>query len=747
MPHPRRSVLTWLSLGAASLALACQASAPQPAHSARSDSELERLVVVRDGHSSAPLSFDALLDAVASADVVFLGESHTDETTHRVELAVYEGLLARRGGQVVLALEMFERDAQPALDDYLAGRIDEPAFLAASRPWRNYATSYRPLVEAARRAGAPVVASNVPRPLRQKIDSDGDATLAGLSPDEHALAPAELLPNTPLYWRRADNAIRGHRAMMPQAAAPAGAAEAPPASPEDDAKSAARLTSSQSLWDNTMGESCAQALQRHPGFAVCHVNGGFHSQYWDGTVRQLRLRAPDARVATIAIVPVASPGSAELSGAPEADYVVFAERRAEDPQDGEGTVWVQRGLKYRLHLPATATDGARVPLLIWLPDDGTTAEENLTLWTLRLGDEAAVAVLEAPNVETQEDLAPGGRWFAADSFDEDIGAASAGVERLWSYLVDHTPVDPQRVCVAGEGAGATVAAAVALYADRVAARAVALQPSRYAKLRDLALPLPELRGDDPRPATSLRVVVDEAGAAGGDAAWWRDELKEYAGVDFPSELVPATTDVWQQRVQTINEVRRALDLPLVAPAAVPEPGEHVVTRYYVLVQSGSARERLWDQLAAERLPYPLPVVETLPADTTIHPLELAIDPESLADHDVLPVCPGPFGGTTVVVLPAGTPESQIAAWKALVENDPLAKKSPFTRLRVAVTGGDPADGLPVVLGKLEAERRRNVLIAPAVFYADAETMRALRAQAAGFEERMTLHWRPGLGGR
>jgi poly(3-hydroxybutyrate) depolymerase len=231
-------------------------------------------------------------------------------------------------------------------------------------------------------------------------------------------------------------------------------------------------------------------------------------------VRQLRLRAPDARVATIAIEPVASPHSAEISGAPEADFVVFAERRADDPQDGEGTVWVQQGLKYRLHLPAAATDGARVPLLIWLPDDGTTAEENLSLWRLRLGDEAAVAVLEAPNVETQEDLAPGGRWFGAESFDDDIAAATAGVDRLWSYLVDHAPVDPARVCVAGEGAGATVATAVALYADRVAARAVAIAPRRYAKLRDLPLPLPELRGDDPRPEASLSIVVDDPSGEG-----------------------------------------------------------------------------------------------------------------------------------------------------------------------------------------------------------------------------------------
>ncbi|HZJ72806.1 MAG TPA: PHB depolymerase family esterase, partial [Planctomycetota bacterium] len=479
------------------------------------------------------------------------------------------------------------------------------------------------------------------------------------------------------------------------------------------------------------------------GYAVCHVNGGFHSQYWDGTVRQLRLRAPDARVATIAIEPVASPHSAEVSGAPEADFVVFAERRADDPQDGEGTVWVQQGLKYRLHLPAAATDGARVPLLIWLPDDGTTAEENLSLWRMRLGDEAAVAVLEAPNVETQEDLAPGGRWFGAESFDDDIAAATAGVDRLWSYLVDHAPVDPARVCVAGEGAGATVATAVALYADRVAARAVAIAPRRHAKLRDLPLPLPELRGDDPRPEASLSIVVDDPsgeGADAADAAWWRDELVEYARIGLAAEIVPRTESPLLERLQVVNAVRAGLGL-------APEPPRgDMVARSFLRVARGSPRERLWARVAAERQGH-LPVVDAPPADAGLAPLELEVHAADFAAEDALPVCPGPFGGTTLVVLPAGTPADEVAAWKALVSNDPLAKQSPFTRLRVAVLDGDPADALPAVLGKLESERRRNVLIAPAVFYADGETMRALRDLAAGFEGRMTLHWRPGLGGR
>src|SRR5512140_2202030 len=98
---------------------------------------LERAVVVCDGRTGQRLALDAWLDTLSKADVVFLGETHTDETTHRVELAVYEGLLARRSGKVVLAMEMFERDVQGDLDAYLAGKIDEPTFKSRARPWSN----------------------------------------------------------------------------------------------------------------------------------------------------------------------------------------------------------------------------------------------------------------------------------------------------------------------------------------------------------------------------------------------------------------------------------------------------------------------------------------------------------------------------------------------------------------------------------------------------------------------------------
>jgi len=76
-----------------------------------------------------------------------------------------------------------------------------------------------------------------------------------------------------------------------------------------------------------------------------------------------------------------------------------------------------------------------------------------------------------------------------------------------------------------EGTGATVVAAVGMLTERMDIEAVALAPRQYAKIKDFPLPLPELRGDEPPPHKSLRVVVAEDG---GD--WWAEELREYAGV-------------------------------------------------------------------------------------------------------------------------------------------------------------------------------------------------------------------------
>ncbi len=659
---------------------------------------LRRAVAVQDGRTGEPVAWDAMLDDLAGADVVFVGETHDDETTHRVELGVLEGLLARRDGRVVLALEMFERDVQPALDAYLAGETDEATFLAASRPWGNYRTAYRPLVETARRAGAPVVASNFPRPLTRKVATDGfDAVAAGGD------TPVELRPNTAAYWRRVDNAVRGHLMMM---------------GPRD---AASRLTSTQSLWDNAMGEACADALAAHPGSAVLHVNGGFHSAYRDGTVHQLRLRAPDAVVKTVDVVPTGNPAVADVSGKPRADYVVFAEARATDLRDGAYSVWVSRELRYRLHVPDGASGDAPVPLLVWLTDEGLDPADDLARWTALVGDEAAVAVLDHAYPAEAADLGPGGRWSWPETFLEDLGVVRSAVERTWARLCRVAPVDPSRVCVAGEGTGATQAAVVALLADRIEADVVALGPRRYARVKDIPLPLPELRGDEPAPKVTLTVLGGEA-----DRDWWADELEAYREVGLGSAFALAGDDPWDAALARENAVRGALGLDARAD------GE----RRHVLVADASPRARHWARLVAARASAAdggvVAVLEEAPADGASAEVAVASAPSG----DAVPRCPGPFGGTTVVVATA----DDLGAWQAVAADDPLAAASRFHRMRVAT-----ADTLLDVVTTLRDEGRTNLLVVPGRFCADAATMRDLAARLEPVADALTLQWSPGLG--
>jgi len=70
-------------------------------------------------------SFDILMDY----RIIFIGEEHESRVSHQAELTILKGL-AERDSNLVLALEMFERDVQDVLGAYLIGKISEKNFLS-----------------------------------------------------------------------------------------------------------------------------------------------------------------------------------------------------------------------------------------------------------------------------------------------------------------------------------------------------------------------------------------------------------------------------------------------------------------------------------------------------------------------------------------------------------------------------------------------------------------------------------------
>jgi uncharacterized iron-regulated protein len=252
------------------------------------------------------ITWSEAVQVLGQGDVVFIGEQHNDPETHRVELAALQAL-AESGGRVALSMEMFESDVQPALDAYLAGSLDEAAFLAQSRPWPNYKTDYRPLVEFAKAKGLPVIAANVPRPLAALVAKEGFEGLRSLpwAQARHAAVPDKVDPGAP--WTRFQGVMGAH----------AGAS----------LDSLWRMYEAQSLKDATMARSIGTALAtRSPGWQVLHVQGRFHSDYGAGVPAYLRQLMPNRPLRVMTVLPVASAAAVSLKEATGlADVVGFVQ--------------------------------------------------------------------------------------------------------------------------------------------------------------------------------------------------------------------------------------------------------------------------------------------------------------------------------------------------------------------------------------------------------------------------------------
>lgn len=212
-------------------------------------------------------NLNKILEALKNTDVVFLGEQHNDAVAHALQLQIFKEAVEKYGNErkIILSLEMFERDVQIVLDEYLKNLISEQHFLRSSRPWDNYKTDYRPLVELAKEKNLQVIAANAPRRYVNMVSRMGRESLGKLSPE--ALKWLAPLPFEKASQAYADkfNALMGG----------------------SQHEGAAKILESQSLWDATMAYSIAGSLKQNKNPLIINLNGSFHTENRLGTVEHL----------------------------------------------------------------------------------------------------------------------------------------------------------------------------------------------------------------------------------------------------------------------------------------------------------------------------------------------------------------------------------------------------------------------------------------------------------------------------
>jgi uncharacterized iron-regulated protein len=254
------------------------------------------------------------LGRLAAGRVALLGERHDQATDHAWQARVIEGLAALRG-DVAVGFEMFPRRVQPVLDDWVAGRLDDEAFLAGTgwaEVWGFEPELYMPVFRLCRDRRLPMRALNLERPLVSLIGRDGWEALPAA--ERGWLTPAR--PATPEYRRYLFEATGGAR---PDRKA---------TSPEDPAFD--RFVRAQQAWDRAFACSIAGALAEAPARFVAALIGRGHLEHGHGTPAQLADLGVDG-------VTTALPGGPLAAREPIAD-LVFIEPGVDQGRDGDGSM-------------------------------------------------------------------------------------------------------------------------------------------------------------------------------------------------------------------------------------------------------------------------------------------------------------------------------------------------------------------------------------------------------------------------
>lgn len=239
---------------------------------------------VFDGKGN-PQTMERIVERIGKSDVVFLGENHDDSVAHALQFELFKAAFDKysKTKKVTLSLEMFERDVQTVVNEYLNGLISENHFLLSSRPWGNYKTDYRPLVELAKENKLEVIAANAPRRYVNMVSRSGRESLDKLTPAAKAwLAP---LP----YGEPSEKYVAKFNALMGKINDPA------------TKQSPSPIVYSQALWDATMAHSIAENLKKNKNSLVVHLNGAFHTENRLGTVEHLLKYKPDAKILVVSM--------------------------------------------------------------------------------------------------------------------------------------------------------------------------------------------------------------------------------------------------------------------------------------------------------------------------------------------------------------------------------------------------------------------------------------------------------------
>lgn len=222
-----------------------------------------------------PITLPDFTLEVKDADVVLVGEWHTHTGIHRFQTELLRAMY-QQSPDVALSMEMFSRDSQTVVEQYLAGEIGEQTLIQQANAWPNYESDYRPLVEFAKIEKLDIIAANAPKNIVRCIGREGTDYLDKLPVNERSWLADTISTQDSAYKTHFLSSMHHGNELQN-----------------------GKQFAAQMAWDETMAESIVRYLERHPNSQVMHIAGKFHIENGLGTAASILARAPNLKVVIV----------------------------------------------------------------------------------------------------------------------------------------------------------------------------------------------------------------------------------------------------------------------------------------------------------------------------------------------------------------------------------------------------------------------------------------------------------------
>lgn len=228
------------------------------------------------------VAFAEMIEQLAGYDVVLFGEFHNNSILHWLQLKTTQALYRKKGENLVLGAEMFERDNQQEINAYLLDTLNLEQLEERARLWKNFKTDYLPLLDFAKSENLAFIATNIPRRYAKMVAKNGLDSLKNLPDNDQtfiAKFPIKVDLKTPGYQEMKqlmENHV-GDKIM--------------------------NYIQAQAVKDVTMAEAILDHRKGEQLFL--HFNGNYHSKAYGGIYWYLKKRKAWLKGLKIAVITVA----------------------------------------------------------------------------------------------------------------------------------------------------------------------------------------------------------------------------------------------------------------------------------------------------------------------------------------------------------------------------------------------------------------------------------------------------------